>query len=175
MLKFYGPEGFESKIEEEIRKQASKVGYKASNISFIPQLDELDLVSNGFSLEVGETEGVQFRTKDHNIEVKLNLVIGGRLGSFSEEQVREKLKRYIKPFPKNNLIEKIAIVASGFNQLIIVMTIKLIAFKIFGSILDFFGVGVGYLTGTIIIILVSSCFADFIYLLCKFNYLHHAN
>jgi hypothetical protein len=98
VLHFY--DTYKDEIEQELMDEAGKIGYRADQIIFIPKIDELDLVTNGFSFELGE--GIEFYTRSSDFKVKLTMAVSGKISDFTNANVR----KYIQPTPPNFVITK---------------------------------------------------------------------
>ncbi|MCP5007999.1 MAG: hypothetical protein GY941_29305 [Planctomycetes bacterium] len=88
-------EAIQRNIKDCIDHDAADIGYTVQHLLVIPNLEPLSLHRDGFRIE--ETQ--QFTTKDTNVDVKLSIVLSGKLGDLGSISV------YLKP--QTNLVEEI--------------------------------------------------------------------
>ena len=82
-------------IKQGIDQEAAEIGYTVQHLLMIPNLEAFTLHRDGFRIE----ETRQFITKDINVEVKLSIVLSGKLGDLGA------IRAYLKP--NTNLLEEI--------------------------------------------------------------------
>lgn len=67
-------------IEKKIQSEAKKIGYDVEQHTFLPQLNQLNVVRDGFSIDFED----DFQTKDNRVSIKLQIILKGKTGKLKE-------------------------------------------------------------------------------------------
>lgn len=96
-------EPIESKIKEELQKEAEGIGYSIRLITTVPDLEPLKLKDEGFNFEINDT----FATRESNVKVKLKIIVSGKIKNLKKIERFLNLKRDVPDLIKNKVFHAV--------------------------------------------------------------------